>query len=40
MNNRIAKFDDLVPSSLPFVEGKLEGHKDKKKFFYRWAWRR
>ncbi len=32
MNNRIAKFDDLVPSSLPFVEGKLEGHKDRKNF--------
>ena len=32
MNNRIAKFDDLVPSSLPFVEGKLEGHKNRKNF--------
>ena len=32
MNNRIAKFDDLVPSSLPFVEGKLEGHKERKNF--------
>ena len=25
MNNRLAKFEDLVPSTLPFVEGKLEG---------------
>ena len=32
MNNRIAKFDDLVPSSLPFVEGKLEGHKERRNF--------
>ena len=32
MNNRIAKFEDLVPSTLPFVEGKLEGHKDRKNF--------
>ena len=32
MNNRLAKFDDLVPSSLPFVEGKLEGHKERKNF--------
>ncbi len=32
MNNRLAKFDELVPSSLPFVEGKLEGHKERKNF--------
>ena len=32
MNNRIAKFEDLVPSTLPFVEGKLEGHKGRKNF--------
>ena len=32
MNNRIAKFEDLVPSTLPFVEGKLEGHKYRKNF--------
>ena len=30
MNNRLAKFEDLVPSTLPFVEGKLEGHKERK----------
>ena len=32
MNNRLAKFEDLVPSSLPFVEGKLEGHKERKNY--------
>ena len=32
MNNRLAKFKDLVPSTLPFVEGKLEGHKDRKNY--------
>ena len=32
MNNRIAKFEDLIPSTLPFVEGKLEGHKDRKNY--------
>ena len=29
MNNRLAKFEDLVPSTLPFVAGKLEGHKER-----------
>ena len=32
MENRLAKFNELVPSTLPFVEGKLEGHKDRKNY--------
>ena len=32
MNNRLAKFNELIPSSLPFVEGKLEGHKERKNY--------
>ena len=32
MNYSIARFDELVPSSLPFVEGKLEGHKKRKNY--------
>ena len=32
MNNRLAKFGDLIPSTLPFVEGKLEGHKERKNY--------
>ena len=32
MNIRLAKFKDLVPSSLPFVEGKLDGHKERKNY--------
>ena len=32
MNNRLAKFSDLVPSTLPFVEGKLKGHKERKNY--------
>ncbi|WP_440932666.1 cupin domain-containing protein [Candidatus Pelagibacter sp.] len=32
MNNRLAKFEDLVPSTLPFVEGKLEGHRERKNY--------
>jgi len=32
MNNRLAKFNELVPSTLPFVEGKLEGHKERKNY--------
>ena len=32
MNNRLAKFEDLVPSTLPFVEVKLEGHKERKNY--------
>ncbi len=32
MNIRLAKFEDLTPSTLPFVEGKLKGHKERKKY--------
>tara|TARA_B100001121_G_scaffold213715_1_gene187337 strand:- start:2744 stop:3688 length:945 start_codon:yes stop_codon:yes gene_type:complete len=32
MNYSIARFEELVPSSLPFVEGKLEGHKERKNY--------
>ena len=29
LNARLAKFEDLVPSKVPFVEGKLKGHRDR-----------
>ena len=29
LNTRLAKFKDLVPSKVPFVEGKIEGHRDR-----------
>ena len=32
MFKRIAKFDELTPSTLPFVEGRLEGHKERKNY--------
>ena len=32
MNIRLAKFEDLTPSTLPFVEGKLKGHKERKNY--------
>ncbi len=32
MNNRFAKFNELVASTLPFVEGRLEGHKERKNY--------
>ncbi len=32
MNNRLAKFKDLIPSTLPFVEGKMDGHKERKNY--------
>ena len=32
ITTRLAKFDDLVPSSIPFVEGKLKGHQDRKNY--------
>ena len=32
MINRLAKFNDLIPSSLPFVEGRLEGHRELKNY--------
>ena len=27
MTERIARFNELTPSTLPFVEGRIEGHK-------------
>ena len=27
-----AKFDELIPSNIPFVEGKLKGHQDRKNY--------
>tara|TARA_B100000886_G_scaffold141696_1_gene96022 strand:- start:265 stop:1206 length:942 start_codon:yes stop_codon:yes gene_type:complete len=32
MINRLAKFNELIPSSLPFVEGRLEGHRERKNY--------
>ncbi len=32
INSRLAKFDELVPSNIPFVEGKLKGHQDRKNY--------
>ena len=32
MNIRLAKFKELTPSTLPFVEGKLDGHKERKNY--------
>ena len=32
MIERIAKFSELIPSTLPFVEGRLEGHKERKNY--------
>ena len=32
MNYSVAKFTELEPSSMPFVEGKLEGHKKRKNY--------
>lgn len=32
MIERIAKFNELIPSTLPFVEGRLEGHKERKNY--------
>ena len=32
MIERIAKFNELTPSTLPFVEGRLEGHKERKNY--------
>ena len=30
--SRLAKFDELIPSTIPFVEGKLKGHQDRKNY--------
>ena len=32
MIDRIAKFQELIPSTLPFVEGRLDGHKERKNY--------
>ena len=32
ISSRLAKFDELVPSNIPFVEGKLKGHQDRKNY--------
>ena len=32
LENRLAKFQDLVPSKVPFVEGKLKGHQDRSNY--------
>ena len=32
MIERIAKFSELTPSTLPFVEGRLEGHRERKNY--------
>ena len=32
MLKRIAKFQELIPSTLPFVEGRLNGHKERKNY--------
>jgi quercetin dioxygenase-like cupin family protein len=30
--SRLAKFEELIPSKIPFVEGKLKGHQDRKNY--------
>ena len=32
MTDKIARFNELIPSTLPFVEGRLEGHKERKNY--------
>ena len=32
MTERIARFNELTPSTLPFVEGRMEGHKKRKNY--------
>ena len=29
---RLAKFDEIMPSKIPFVEGKLKGHQNRKNY--------
>ena len=29
IDTRLARFNDLIPSKIPFVEGKLKGHQDR-----------
>ena len=32
LESRLARFSELIPSNIPFVEGKLKGHQDRKNF--------
>ena len=32
MTERIARFNELTPSTLPFVEGRIDGHKERKNY--------
>jgi len=32
IQSRLAKFIELIPSNIPFVEGKLKGHQDRKNY--------
>ena len=32
LESRLARFSDLIPSKIPFVEGKLEGHQDRSNY--------
>ena len=32
MTERIARFNELTPSTLPFVEGRIQGHKERKNY--------
>ena len=32
INTRLARFEDLIPSKVPFVEGKLKGHQDRSNY--------
>ena len=32
MTDRIARFNELTPSTLPFVEGRMEGHKERRNY--------
>ena len=32
MTERIARFNELTPSTLPFVEGRIKGHKERKNY--------
>ena len=32
ITSRLARFNELIPSNIPFVEGKLKGHQDRKNY--------
>ena len=32
IEKRLARFNDLIPSKIPFVQGKLKGHQDRKNY--------